>query len=207
MEKENTIKVVGLRSFYMMLLLGFIIFITSCKSASIPITAASSNSKTVSERSFPNYEYDGNDPIERLVYETDTKRDWDHKTGNFLIVSPKIQAVSNEGNLVKIFFISVGRTFIMWNDGTFSQNTSWCFPVASAYEIQKGGKYILQKYEIPSEGSYEKSIRAFCRTPVTNKEITGLADEMMNMNFTELDKNLKDNLQKYLNKNDLENMQ
>lgn len=155
---------------------------------------------------FPSYQYDGSNPIEEQVYKTEIERNPVKKTGCFLIVSPKIMEISQEGDLCKVFLISNGKSYLLRSDNTITRDTSWSFPVAVTYKKDKNEDYILQKYEMPEEGSYEESIRAFCKTPITEKEISGLPNKMMDMNFSELDKNLSKNLHKYFSRNNLKNI-
>ena len=163
------------------------------------------DSQDASERSFPEYNYGGDDPLEKLVFGTEFERNPVNKSGSFLIVSPQIKENSEEGDFLKVFLISNGEIFLCNDDNTITKDTSWCIPVAVTYK-KEDEKYVLQKYEMPVEGSYEESIRSFCVTPETGKVISGLADRMMNLDFAELKSKLDLNLQKYLRENDLSSM-
>jgi hypothetical protein len=170
------------------------------------VTASDTDSKTMTSQILPSYQYDGNNPIEEQIYKTEIERNPVKKTGCFLIVSPKIMEISQEGDLCKVFLISNGKSYLLGSDNTITTDTSWSFPVAVTYKKDKNENCILQKYEIPQEGSYEESIREFCKTPITGKEISGLANKMMDMDFSELDKNLNNNLHKYFSQNNLKNI-
>lgn len=194
--------------FILVILLALSLFsLPACSIASNHSSTASAvtDSQNVSERSFPDYNYDGDDPLEKAVYETEIKRDPVQKAGCFLIVAPRIIKISEEDSFIKVFLISYGKTFLCHNDETLTKDTGWCIPVAVTY-TKEDEKYVLQKYEMPVEGAYEESIRSFCVTPQTGEAISGLADQMMDIDFTELKSNLDANLQKYLQENDLSNM-
>lgn len=157
---------------------------------------------TVSGRALPDYAYDGSDPVEKLVYRTEIQRDLKKENGHFLIESPQIVDTAQEGGLLKVFYISYGTAYLLWDSGKVTGSSAWCIPVAATYQEQSGN-YALKKYEMPQDGDdlYAKSIRAFCTTPATGKEIAGLADRMMKMDFPGLKKHHDANLQKYLDQN------
>ena len=158
---------------------------------------------TVSGRMLPDDEYDGDDPVEKLVYDTEIRRGPKKESGHFLIVSPQVIDTAKEGGMLRAFFISYGGTYILWNSGKVTGDSAWSIPAAATYQERKDGSYALKKYEMPQDGDnvYAKSIRAFCTTPATGKEIAGLADKMMKMDFSGLKKQYDANLQRYLSRN------
>lgn len=158
----------------------------------------------------PRYEYDGSDPIAKLVYQTELdyhKEDADHP-GTFVIVAPTIIEKSKEDALLKVFVITDSSCYNLWSNQTITQGSSGGFPVAITYQKQKDGSYRLKSYERPEEGDdvYVKSVHAFCTTPATHREIVGLADTMMSLYASNSSTNvLNENLAKYLKKNHLTN--
>lgn len=183
-----------------------LLFLTSC--GTVPSSPSSSPAVSSAEqpRSFPSFQYDGSDPTEALIYKTEEEQNPVSKAGCFLIPAPQIIKTCQEGDLLKVFFISDGETFLCQDTNSLIVDSSWCFPVAVTYK-KENEKYVFQQYEMPAEGAYEKSIRSFCVTPKTGKEISGLADKMMDIDFDSQERKMKKNLKKYLAKNDLKNMQ
>lgn len=167
--------------------------------------SGSSFAKTALSRRFPGYRYDGKDPVEKLAYETETGRSRVDRDGCFVVVSPKVIDTSEEQGLLKVFVISYGKGYKIYNDDTVYTDSGWNIPVAVTYRKQPGGSYVMEKYEMPEDGGgYADSIRAFCKTPATGTEIAGLPEKMTRP--YDLGKNLNANLQKYLKKNKLDNV-
>ena len=168
-------------------------------------SAGSAFNKTALNRRFPAYEYDGKDPVEKLVYGTESERNPIDKDGYFVVVSPKIIDKSQEQDFLKVFFLSSGEGYKIYGDNTVYMDSGWNFPVAVTYQKQPDGKYAMKKYEMPKDGGgYSDSIRAFCKTPVTGAEIKGLPERIMQNSGPGGD--LNNNLQKYLRKNRIENV-
>jgi hypothetical protein len=167
-------------------------------------SAGSAFSKTALNRRFSNCEYDGKDPVEKLVYDTENKRNPIDRDGYFVIVSPKIIDTSEEQDFLKVFALSFGEGYKIYSDNTVYMDSGWSIPVAITYRKQSDGTYALQKYEMPQDGGgYADSIRSFCKTPVAGTEIKGLPERMMQS--CDLGGNLNDHLREYLKKNGIEN--
>lgn len=168
-------------------------------------SAGSAFNKTPLNRRLPAFEYDGKDPVEKLLYDAEVKQNPIDKDGYFVIVSSKIIYTSQEQNFLKIFAISVGQGYKIYSDNTVYKDSGWNIPIAVTCQKQSNGKYIMTKYEMPKDGGgYSDSIRAFCKTPVTGTEIKGLSERMM-QKFT-LSGDIDGNLREYLKKNKLKNV-
>lgn len=167
-------------------------------------SAGSDFSKTALNRRFPSYEYDGKGPVEKLVYETENKRNPIDRDGYFVIVSPKVIHTSEEQGVLKVFALSFGEGYKIYNDNTVYMDSGWSIPVAITYRKQSDGTYALQKYEMPRDGGgYADSVRSFCKTPVTGTAIKGLPEQMMQS--CDLGGDLNNHLRAYLKKNGIEN--
>ncbi len=198
-------------------LLPFLLLLSACGAASAPgeagtaagsagagsRSAGSAFDKAALNRRFPAYEYGGKDPVEKLVYDAEAKRNPIDKDGYFVVVSPKIIDMSRERDLLKVFAISYGGGYKIYSDNTVYMDSGWNFPAALTYQKQPDGTYSLKKYEMPQEGRYADSVRSFCKAPATGAEIVGLPERMMQS--YDLEGNLNRNLQAYLKENKVEN--
>ena len=152
----------------------------------------------------PNYEYDGEDSIERLVYNTEIGRDSSsNKRGGFIIVAPKIFGSYEEENMLKVFVTTYSARYKLYGN-TLSKEGGSIIPAAITYRKDDNGGYILEKYEQARDGSeFGPSIRKYCTMPVSKKEIKGLADKIFKHygNYEDIRILLHDNLLKHLKKN------
>lgn len=152
----------------------------------------------------PNYEYDGEDSIERLVYDTEIERDsWSNKRGSFIIVAPKIFGSYAEENLLKVFVTTYSARYKLYGN-TLSEEGGSIIPAAITYRKDDNGRYVLVKYEQARDGSeFGPSVREYCTMPVSKKEIKGLADKVFR-HYTDtgdISTLLYDNLFRHLKKN------
>ena len=152
----------------------------------------------------PNCEYDGQDTIEKLVYDTEIERDSaSNRRGGFIIVAPKIFGSYEEEDLLKVFVTTYSARYKLFGN-TLSQEGGSIIPAAITYRKDANGKYALEKYEQAKDGSeFGPSIREYCTMPASGKEIKGLADKIFKhyTNYGDIRTLLYDNLFKHLKKN------
>ena len=147
------------------------------------------------------FSYDGNDPVEKLVYATETEKNRSDR--GFTVVAPKIFASYEEGELLKVFVTTYSQTYKLYGS-ELSEEGSSVIPSAITYRKDQNGNYALVSYEQAKDGSYfAPSIRAFCKMPVSGKTILGLADKILahEGNYEDLGMLLRENLLKHLRKN------
>ena len=126
----------------------------------------------------PDFAYRGNDPIEKLVYETEVQK---HKgsQGRFVIVAPHIFGSYEEDNKLKVFVTNFSQFYFLY-DKTLSAEGGEIVPAAITYVKNPDGSYTLEKFEQAGDGSYfAPSIKAFCVMPVSGKKISGLSDKIL----------------------------
>lgn len=130
------------------------------------------------EISLPHFEYDGQDPIEKLVYDTEVEKNSDPKRGGFTVVAPKIFGSYEEENLLKVFVTTYSARYKLFGN-VLSLEGGSIIPTAITYRKDDNGRYVLERYEQARDGSeFGPSVREYCTMPVSGKEIKGLADEI-----------------------------
>lgn len=73
------------------------------------------------EIELPNFKYDGQDAIEKLVYDTEIERDSSsNNRGGFIIVAPKVFGSYEEGDMLKIFVTTDSARYTLFGN-TLSQ--------------------------------------------------------------------------------------
>jgi beta-lactamase regulating signal transducer with metallopeptidase domain len=157
------------------------------------------------EISLPHFEYDGQDQIEKLVYDTEVEKNSDSKRGGFMVVAPKIFGSYEEENLLKVFVTTYSARYKLYGN-TLSQEGGSIIPAAITYRKDDNGRYVLEKYEQARDGSeFGPSVREYCTMPVSGKEIEGLADKIFKHygDYEDIRILLHDNLFKHLKKNDI----
>lgn len=152
----------------------------------------------------PNYEYDGQDTIEKLVYDTEVeKNSAPDNGGGFTIVAPKIFGYYEEDDRLKAFVTTYHARYTLF-ENTLSEEGGGIVPAAITYLRDENGVYVLEEYEQAKDGSYfGSSIRGFCTLPVSGKKIKGLADQILR-HYTDYDDIISlqyNNLYKHLKKN------
>ncbi len=163
--------------------------------------------KIIPAAALPNYTYEGENPILKLVYESETEMHKNKELG-FLILAPYIWDYYSEGTRIKVF-ATISYSYYNLYGLNLSVNGSSIIPVAITYRKNADGNYYQEKYEEAGDGSYfNTSIRDFCTTPESNKEIPGLADKIIDnySNNTELQKIMEANLKEHLKKYGLEDV-
>jgi beta-lactamase regulating signal transducer with metallopeptidase domain len=151
----------------------------------------------------PDYEYDGQDPIEKLVYDVEVEKVSETKRGGFVIVAPQIFGSYEEEDLLKVFVTTYSAVYNLYGF-TLSQETGGIIPAAITYRKADNGGYVLEKYEPAKDGSlWEPSIREYCTLPVSQKKIKGLADKIIRhyADYENIRVLMSDNLYKHLRKN------
>jgi beta-lactamase regulating signal transducer with metallopeptidase domain len=152
----------------------------------------------------PHFEYDGQDPIEKLVYDTKIERNSaSNKRGGFIIVAPKVFGSYVEEDMLKVFVTTYSARYKLYGN-TLSEEGGSIIPSAITYRKDNSGGYILEKYEQARDGSeFGPSIRKYCTMPVSEKEIKGLADKILKHygDYEDIRVLLHVNLYKHLKKN------
>jgi len=130
------------------------------------------------EVKLPDFEYDGSDPIEKLVYATEIEK-YSQPQRGFTIVAPKIFGSYEEGGLLKVFVTTFSATYKLYGN-VLDEVGGSVVPSAITYKKDNRGNYVLEKYEQAKDGAdWQPSIRKFCTMPVSEKEIPGLADKII----------------------------
>ena len=106
------------------------------------------------EIELPNFKYDGQDLIKKLVYDTEIERDSaSNNRGGFIIVAPKIFGSYEEEDMLKVFVTTYSARYKLFSN-TLSQEGGSIIPVAITYRKDNSGKYVLEEYEQAKDGSY-----------------------------------------------------
>ncbi|MDP4181254.1 MAG: M56 family metallopeptidase [Bacillota bacterium] len=160
--------------------------------------------KIIEQTAVPDFTYEGNDTVLKLVYEIETEKHQSMKSnGGFLIVAPHIHVKYEEGNELKVFISTLSTVYNLY-DKLVCESSSWMAPAAITYIKNPDGSYSLKKYEQAEEGSLAvPSIKKFCTMPVSGKNINGLADSIIKYyaNYSDLIKLNTDNLKELLKEN------
>lgn len=157
------------------------------------------------ETRLPDFQYDGQNPIEKLVYATEIAQNSAPHQG-FTIVAPKIFGSYSEGQLLKVFVTTYSAKYRLY-DKVLDQVGGGVIPAAITYKKDINGNYMLLDYEQSQDGSHwAPSVRAFCRMPVSSQEIPGLADAIINhySNYDDLRQLHFDNLYRHLSAHSIE---
>lgn len=132
------------------------------------------------ETKLPDFIYDGNDPIEKLVYDTEVAQSDNSYREGFTIVAPKIFGSYKEDNKLKVFVTTYSTRYRLY-DKILSNDGGSVVPAAIVYTKNADGSYTLDEYKQAMDGSmFAKSIKAYCTMPVSGKKIDGLADKILN---------------------------
>lgn len=151
----------------------------------------------------PDFTYDGNDPIEKLVYETEIEKSENPK-GGFKIVAPHIFGNYEEDNKLKVIVTTYSSTYRLYGKALSDEGGS-VIPAAITYVRNSDGSYSLEKYEQAKDGSlFAPSIEEFCTMPVSGKKIKGLVDKILDyyMDYSDIIQLERENLIKHLKAND-----
>jgi len=147
----------------------------------------------------PDFEYEGTDTIESLVYDIEMSEL--RKSGRgFTILASHVFGSYEEGNHLKIFATTYNSQYNL-HGKVITQESGGIVPVAITLVKDNNGNYTLESYEQTKDGSYfPKSIEEFCVMPESKEEIKGLADEILNHygNYEDLLLLERENLKKHL---------
>lgn len=150
----------------------------------------------------PDFQYEGEDPIEKLVYETEIARK-KTKRADFTIVAPHIFGSYEEEDRLKVFVTTCDGHYTLY-EKVLSEVGGGIAPSAITYIKNDDGSYSLEKYERTKDGAdWVPSIKEFCTMPVSGRKIDGLADKIINhysnkKDIIELErKNLIEHLKKH----------
>ncbi|SHO44302.1 M56 family metallopeptidase [Anaerocolumna xylanovorans] len=159
------------------------------------------------ETVLPDFSYQGDDKILKLVYETETKMHHNKDFG-FTIVSPHLFGYYEEGDSLKIFATTLYNYYKLY-DETLVDLGGGVVPSAMTFQKKEDGSYVLEKYEQATDGSYfNSSVKAYCVMPLSGKKIPGLAKEILAHydNYVDLLSLRDENLKKYQKKYGLEDV-
>lgn len=156
------------------------------------------------EIELPNFVYEGQDTIEKLVYATEIEKDSaSNNRGGFIIVAPKVFGSYEEEGMLKVFVTTYSARFKLYGN-RLSQEGGSIIPAAITYGKDDNNRYVLQKYEQARDGSeFGPSIKKYCTMPLSGKKIKGLSDKILNhySDYEDIRILLYDNLFKHLKKN------
>ncbi len=131
------------------------------------------------ETELPDYVYTGDDPILKLVYETETAEHQGWGSG-FTVAAPQVFGSYEEDGYLKVFVTTFYASYHLYGR-TVDMYTAGVVPAAITYKLNADGAYALEAYEHAKEGSlFAPSIRDYCTMPVSGETIPGLADEIIN---------------------------
>lgn len=151
------------------------------------------------ETRLPDFQYEGQDPIEKLVYTTEIEY-YSSPHQGFTIVAPKIFGSYEEGQLLRVFVTTYSARYKLY-DKVLDQVGGGVIPAAITYKKDINGNYLLLDYQQSQDGAHwAPSVRGFCRMPVSGQEIPGLADAIINhySNYDDLRQLHFDNLSQHL---------
>ncbi|MGL4450199.1 MAG: M56 family metallopeptidase [Sarcina sp.] len=141
---------------------------------SLNLTIEHTNFKTL-----PDYNYSGTNIYEKIVTEAALARFEKYYAGQFNIVDTHIFDVYEEKNKIKIF-ANIHATGFILAEGIVYPQSGFSIPTAITCLKNEDGSYTIEKYEEPSDGDfYASSIKKFCKMPISEQKISGLANEMI----------------------------
>jgi beta-lactamase regulating signal transducer with metallopeptidase domain len=148
----------------------------------------------------PDFQYDGPDTIEKLVYAAEIEQNSGTHLQGFTIVAPKIFGSYEEGKLLRVFATTYSGRYRLYGK-VLDQVGGSVVPAAITYKKDKNGNYVLLDYLQSQDGAHwAPSIREFCRMPLSGQEIPGLADTIIGhyADYDDLRQLHFDNLYKHL---------
>jgi len=147
-----------------------------------------------------NFVYDGTNPIEKLVYNTEAEKNGQSEIG-FTVIAAKIFNTYEEDDQLKVFLSIYSETYKLYENVLYKIG-GYIGPAAITYKKDDYGNYILSKYESTKDGSlFSPSVHEFCTMPSSGNEIPGLANKMIgHYNDKDISNLLQDNLYEHLKK-------
>lgn len=92
------------------------------------------------EDKLPNFVYEGNNPVEKLVYDTEIKQNINPYQSGFVVVAPKVHAYYEEGNKIKVFVTTYYATYHLFGK-VLTQGGAGVVPAAITYSKSSYGSY------------------------------------------------------------------
>lgn len=147
---------------------------------------------------YKSYEYRSDDKLLRLIYTTEN--DTDHPENGFKVCSVKLHDYRAESNIIMLYATVLAEDYAVNNDEIELINSS-VIPKAyiftadtdlsainnpADYDIAKLINNPVEIIQAKDGSEYKPSIEDFCKTPVTRKEIKGLADKILSYDNAEL---------------------
>lgn len=151
--------------------------------------------------SLPDFQYEGDNIIEKLVYDTEIEQSKD-KYADFTIAAPHIFGSYEEGDKLKVFVTTYSSSYNLY-EKVLSEESGNIVPSAITFKKNSDGSYTLEKYEMSMDGGlWESSIREFCVMPVSGEAINGLVDKIISHygDYEDIIKLERENLKKHLEK-------
>lgn len=111
----------------------------------------------------PDFSYQGNDPVLKLVYNTEIEKNQGMKySGGFIIAATHIYGKYEEGNELKVIVTTYISAYNLY-DKLVTESSGGIIPAAITYVKNSDRSYSLKKYEQAQDGSYfSPSINKFC---------------------------------------------
>ncbi|MDD3840646.1 MAG: M56 family metallopeptidase [Clostridia bacterium] len=128
----------------------------------------------------PDFKYSGDDPVLKLVYDTELSQNSGYrKEGGFLVPAVHLHGSYKQENKLKVFATVYDSIYRLFGKELKSVGGS-VIPVAITYVKDENDEYILEKYEQAQDGNlFSPSIEEYCTMPVTGKKIRGLASKII----------------------------
>ncbi|MCI8416326.1 MAG: M56 family metallopeptidase [Lachnospiraceae bacterium] len=149
----------------------------------------------------PDFSYEGEDEILKLLYETEKNRKEPDLEG-FMVWAIHSYGSYEEGDTCKVVAVVYTGRYQLFGDQVEEKGGS-VIPVALTCKQQEDGTYTCIDYQMAGEGSeFGPSIEAFCTMPESKEWIPGLAERILAEygNDQELHQILEKNLQEHLKK-------
>lgn len=156
--------------------------------------------ESMNEIRLSNFTYNGDDEILKLVYGTEIEKYLEED--RFLIPAAHIHGKYEEENRLKVIATIYHNSYKLYGEKVKSVGGG-VIPVAITYRRDSNNNYILEEYVQSRDGSeFGPSIKEFCTYPVSGKEISGLADRIMNhySDYEDLHQLQRSNLIEHLNR-------
>lgn len=115
----------------------------------------------------------------KLVYKTEIENYGYRREGGFLIPAVHIHGSYGEENKIKVFITIYDDIYKLYGDKVKSIGGA-VTPKAITFTINDDGSYLFDKSEQTRDGSeFPILIKEFCTYPVSDNNISGLADKIM----------------------------
>ncbi|WP_130862321.1 M56 family metallopeptidase [Bacilliculturomica massiliensis] len=132
------------------------------------------------ETRLPDYSYEGDDPVLRLVYDTELYRESNYRRdGAFLVPAVRLHGTFREEDKLKVFATVYDALYTVWGEEVKDAGGS-VIPAAITYVESPDGSFQLESYETAEDGNaFHKSIERFCTMPVSGRRIEGLSEKIL----------------------------